>query len=298
MTAIHERTSQYLEGIARRRREIVTPEGVALPVELAQLGERMAAFGIDFVIWFCASLLMILSLAVLLVRGWDSPLLASAFLLIVFILRTLYFTFFELAWQGATPGKRLIGLRVTDRGGGPLLPSAVIARNLMRELEMFLPFFLLLFSLGGAPLWQKLGAVAWLLLFATLPLFNRDRMRAGDLIAGTIVIALPRRQLSIDLVEQSSTYAFGDAQLRAYGAFELQVLEELLRRPDAQRNPELLADVCSRICHKIGWREAVPTNRVPAFLRDFYTAQRAFLEREQLYGRPRADKHEAGRAKQ
>jgi hypothetical protein len=31
----HERTSQFLEGVRRRRREIVTPEGVSLSVELA-----------------------------------------------------------------------------------------------------------------------------------------------------------------------------------------------------------------------------------------------------------------------
>ena len=31
------------------------------------------------------------------------------------------------------------------------------------------------------------------------------------------------------------------------------------------------------------------------FLRDFYTAQRAFLEREQLFGRRRADKHDTAR---
>jgi hypothetical protein len=131
------------------------------------------------------------------------------------------------------------------------------------------------------------------LCFAALPLFNRDRMRAGDLIAGTIVIALPRRRLSIDLVEAAAEYTFTDDQLRAYGAFELQVLEELLRRPDAQRAPAALAEICSRICRRIGWLEPVPPNRTAVFLRDFYTAQRAFLEREQLFGRARADKHEA-----
>jgi len=35
----------------------------------------------------------------------------------------------------------------------------------------------------------------------------------------------------------------------------------------------------------------VPANQVVMFLRDFYTAERAFLEREQLYGKGRADKY-------
>ena len=36
----------------------------------------------------------------------------------------------------------------------------------------------------------------------------------------------------------------------------------------------------------------MPRNDVVIFLRDFYTAERAFLEREQLYGKARADKYQ------
>ena len=43
----------------------------------------------------------------------------------------------------------------------------------------------------------------------------------------------------------------------------------------------------------VGWTEPLARNDTPLFLRDFYTAQRAFLEREQLFGRPRADKFDA-----
>jgi hypothetical protein len=56
-----------------------------------------------------------------------------------------------------------------------------------------------------------------------------------------------------------------------------------------------LADVCDRICRKIGWKETIPEVDIITFLRDFYTAQRAHLEREQLFGRPRADKHQRSR---
>ena len=44
-----------------------------------------------------------------------------------------------MRWRGITPGKRVFGLRVIDRGGGALRADAVIARNLMREIEVFLP---------------------------------------------------------------------------------------------------------------------------------------------------------------
>jgi hypothetical protein len=55
----------------------------------------------------------------------------------------------------------------------------------------------------------------------------------------------------------------------------------------------LLAEVCDKICRKIGWTAPLPHNDTELFLREFYTAQRAFLEREQLFGKPRADKYEA-----
>ena len=58
------------------------------------------------------------------------------------------------------------------------------------------------------------------------------------MLAGTMVISLPKRVLLADLVEHKAKFVFTQVQLRAYGAFELQVLEELLRRPvtpDAMR---------------------------------------------------------------
>ena len=53
----------------------------------------------------------------------------------------------------------------------------------------------------------------------------------------------------------------------------------------------MLDEVCDKICRKIGWTDPLPRRDVIAFLRDFYTAERAFLEREQLYGKARPDKY-------
>jgi uncharacterized RDD family membrane protein YckC len=294
MTLAHERTTQFLEGTRRQQRSIVTPEGVPVTVELADHGERLTAFIIDFVIWTLLTLLAYLPLLFMVVRR-DAALLAMSVVLFVgFVVRNLYFIHFELAWRGATPGKRLVGLRVIDRRGGPLLPSAVVARNLTREVECFIPLGILL-SWGaakqGTPDWEHLFIAIWLLFFAALPFVNRDRMRGGDLIGGTMVIALPRRVLSGDLVERVAQYVFSEPQLRAYGAFELQVLEELLRRPKSLETTRVLDEVREKICHKIGWTAPVPPGDTELFLREFYTAQRAFLEREQLYGKPRADKY-------
>lgn len=298
MTLVHERTSQFFEGVRRRRREIVTPEGVTIPVELADYGERMSAFFLDFALQLVAIILIFLSV-ILVAAGAKSGGLTGGIalalaLFIAFSIRNMYFVFFEIVWRGATPGKRAIGLRVIDRRGGPLLPTAVIARNLTREVEMFLPLGILLTggrgAAGGVD-WEHLSLAIWMLFFAILPAINRDRMRGGDLIAGTIVIALPKRALSSDLVETAARFSFTEQQLRAYGAFELQVLEELLRRPDSPESKRVLNEVCEKICNRIGWTAPVPPQEVALFLRDFYTAERAFLEREQLFGKGRADKY-------
>jgi len=292
-SAVQERAAQ-LFGTRRQTREIVTPEGVPVMVEIADYGERLVAFSIDFAIWTLLTILIYLPIIFVIGRTGGSLIAISIALFIGFIVRNLYFIYFELAWQGSTPGKRVVGLRVIDRRGGPLLPSAVIARNLTREVEMFIPLGVLLEggrSVGGGVDWGQLSTALWLLFFAALPAINRDRMRGGDLIAGTMVIALPRRALSSDLVEHTMQFTFTPHQLQAYGAFELQVLEELLRRPPSAETTQVLDEVCDKIGRKIGWTDPLPRRDVPAFLRDFYTAERAYLEREQLFGKARANKY-------
>jgi uncharacterized RDD family membrane protein YckC len=293
MTSTYERTSQFLEGVRREQRQIITPEGVPVTVELADYGERLIALTIDLFFWLLLTLAIFIP--IVLAIGTRGGLIAiSIALCIGFLVRNLYFVFFELAWRGSTPGKRLVGLRVIDRSGGPLLPSAVVARNLTREIEMFIPLGVLLTwgsAADGSVDWESLAIAVWLLFFTALPFINRDRMRGGDLIAGTMVIALPKRVLLSDLVERAVKFSFTEQQLRAYGAFELQVLEELLRHPDTLDSVLVLNEVCNKIRHKIGWAAPVAPADVVPFLREFYTAERAFLEREQLYGKARPDKH-------
>ena len=279
-----------LFGAARRnRRMLLTPEGVELAVDVADPGERLAAFVLDFFIWFCATLALYVLIVVLFLSGFAGATAVTLILFTGFVVRNLYFIYFELLWRGATPGKRICGLRVIDRRGGPLESGAIVARNLTREVEIFLPAGVLLTAGAGAI--EGTALAAWLLLFTALPLFNRDRLRAGDLIAGTMVIAIPKRLLLADLVGAPAAFAYTPQQLGVYGVFELQVLEELLRRPAGPETELLMADVCGKIAARIGWPEPVPPAAARAFLDAFYAAERAHLERGRLFGKARADKH-------
>ena len=133
----------------------------------------------------------------------------------------------------------------------------------------------------------------WLVLTSALPLCNRDRLRAGDLIGGTIVIAMPKKVLLDDLASDRTAYAFTDEQLQRYGILELQILEEVLRRPETFETDELLADIAQKVQRKIHWTGAFAPQRSRTFLRDFYAAQRAFLELRKHLGDERADKFHA-----
>ncbi|HUT48358.1 MAG TPA: RDD family protein [Alphaproteobacteria bacterium] len=282
-------------------RWIETPEGVVLPIELGQRGERAVAFILDFLIVFGIIIgLYLLLLAVILGGkfggiGW----LFALVMLASFFIRSFYFAFFELRWQGTTPGKRAMGLRVIDRAGGPLTPQAVLGRNLMREVEVFLPIMVLISGTFSGEVWQTLATIGWLAVFMFMPLLNRDGLRVGDMIAGTWVVAAPKGALMRDLAhdeaaeaQSPSHYSFTTKQLDAYGIYELQTLEGVLRdrRPNAG---EVRAEVARRIRAKIEMPEEDPADPdTERFLRDFYTAMRARLERRMLLGVRRRDKHD------
>ncbi len=277
----------------------MTPEGVPLVLRIAPAGDRASAFVVDLLILFLGLLGVGIVLAIGAVGGLDS--IAGAFgFLFFFLVRTFYFTWFEIRRHGSTPGKRRVGLRVVDAHGGPLTAEAVIARNLTREIEIFLPLTALLAptSMGlGGPGWLQLAALAWVFVFGLFPLFNRRRMRAGDLIAGTLVVLEPRITLLSDLGRASAavaagapSFVFTDAQLDVYGNYELQVLEDVLRRSKATAvDPKTLDVVAKKIRKKIQFEGEI--GRPEPFLRAFYGALRARLEHRLVLGRAKADKH-------
>lgn len=278
------------------QRELITPEGVDLRVTLSDGGQRLGAFMLDLL--FMIIIAIVVDIAVnmaVTVGGKDSrEVLTIVSLLFFFILRSFYFTGFEMTARAATPGKRLMGIRVAARNGGRLRAEMIFARNAMRELEFFLPVQVMLLSIL-APLLPRvdggiiLAAAIWTGIFLLFPLFNRDRLRAGDLIAGTWVVQVPKRRLLTDLsddgAQQLKDFDFSVAQLSAYGVKELQVLEQVLRANDRAT----LKAVAERIRRKIGW-EAGPMERDRDFLSAYYAGLRARLENRLLFGHRRKDK--------
>jgi uncharacterized RDD family membrane protein YckC len=274
-------------------RSLVTPEGVDLGVTLASAGNRAAAFLLDAAILLAVAvigtLIIVFGAVGLGPRGFEP--LFIAWLVILFFLRNVYFIAFEAGGRAATFGKRIVGIRVVSRDGSGLSIDQVIARNLMREIEVLLPLSLLL-SGGGLGLVDTattLLGLAWSLIFAFFLLFNRDRMRIGDMLAGTWVVEVPRRVLAENLSGRRAAvgrrFEFSKAQLDAYGIAELHKLEEVLR----QNNDGALRTVAETIQRKIGMTDNSWDPR--PFLIAYYDDLKAHLERKLLLGNRRANKH-------
>lgn len=295
---------------ARRRREVVTPEGLPLGLTLASRGARAGALMLDVMIILFG--LIAFHIALVAVAGGllDSvgggvsaaPSGAAEFLQILLIIVLFlgwygYFLVQELGPRGATLGKRILGLRIAARRGERLTPEAVIARNLLRDIEIFYPLvFILVTGVlalsgegSGTMIWV---AAAWFALFALLPFFNRDALRAGDMIAGTWVVEAPRIRLAeaLSATQRSAdevappTPAFTPEELGVYGIREVQVLEKMLREAD----PPALAAVHATIGRKLGRDTQGEDPR--AFLEAFYAALRAKLEQDMRFGKRKADK--------
>lgn len=270
-------------------RELITPEGIPLRIQVAMTGDRILGFFADLFLIGLATLALVLLLVfgVGLTGGHSTAFV----LLAVFLLRNFYFMFFELRWRGRTPGKRWARTRVINANGGPLTAEAVFVRNVTRDLEVFFPLAALAepdMLVPGAPWWARVIATAWLLVFLFMPLFNKSRMRVGDMIAGTLVVRDPEPRLLEDLgqsVAGQARYTFTSEQLATYGIYELQVLEGVIRKYDEGKpgSDEAVDVVCHKIQRKIQW-QGPDVGNTERFLRDFYGALRTHHERKVLFG--------------
>ena len=270
------------------KRSFITPEGVDLKLELASAGARAGAFMLDAMLIIVILIVISVALGLLAYNGGGEP-FAVIWLIGFFILRNGWFVLFEMGGRGATPGKRMMGLRVVARDGARLTGPAVMARNAMREIEVFLPLSFLgaRAAEGTADTFLTIFSLMWSGTFLFFPLFNRDRLRIGDIIAGTWVVQTYRSKLSFDLVGSApaARRTFSDAALNLYGIYELQTLEEVLR--DGHN------DAIATVARIIRDKASIPDEGDDyGFLSDYYAALCTRLEAGLMVGQRRESKLE------
>jgi uncharacterized RDD family membrane protein YckC len=213
---------------------IETPEQTRLEFAIAGIGSRFLALALDLLIQAAAGIVLFFGFAVLLAvfggRWRSSPAYAmwigAIFIALVFGLHFGYFIFFEIWWNGQTPGKRKVGIRVVKDSGRPLTPAETVARNLLRIVDELPGFY------GVA--------------IATA-LFNAQNRRVGDFVAGSLVV----REASLADLRPSWTASPSAAAAPLFSGARLAPEDLALIDAFLARRSELPGDVRSRMAKGI-----------------------------------------------
>ncbi|MGK7879701.1 MAG: RDD family protein [Crocosphaera sp.] len=167
--------------------KIKTPESVELEFTLAGIGNRVYAFVIDMIVLGFILTILLLIAAIFL---FNISVLSSIFgieeekvglwilaiqFFIIFTTYVGYFIFFETLWQGETPGKRFVKIRVIQDNGRPITLQQSTLRALFRPVDDL--FFLGLFFI----------------------IFGKREKRIGDWVAGTLIIQEEKGKKGTDL---------------------------------------------------------------------------------------------------
>jgi uncharacterized RDD family membrane protein YckC len=211
-----------------RTTDLELPEEIDLQLEVANVGSRTLAILAD--LGFCGILLLTVYLLLTLFEhaaGDDamtrlsSHLLTILLLVLVFAAQWVYFGLFEWLWNGQTPGKRLLHLRVIKVDGTPVSWIDVLLRNLSRPIDAFGP----------------MGLIGLLMIFVT-----PRAQRLGDLMARTLVI----HETPIDWSIFDETGGMSQAHPAAPSIRLTPAQWELLHR-FLNRRDELPRDVRARV---------------------------------------------------
>jgi uncharacterized RDD family membrane protein YckC len=235
---------------------IETPERVPLAFGLASIGNRFLAVAIDhFIQYFSIFVVawLVISLSGFNVYNADSkaselfqemPKWTLAILIVVvFLIFAGYFIVFEWLWNGQTPGKRLLKLRVIREDGRPITFWEVLARNLLRIFDAVPGFVIPVYSVG----------------LITIFLSGRDQ-RIGDVFAGTVVVrerldeaptfaetfSNPVSDAAFQRVQKQTNF---QANINSITEGEIEVVESFLRRR---------WDLTDRQRLWMAWRVALP----------------------------------------
>jgi uncharacterized RDD family membrane protein YckC len=210
--------------------DVLTSEKVPFRYRVAGLGSRLLAYLIDVAFLFVLGLVGLMVANVLEVgRGGAGVALLALW---YFLLMWGYFPLFEWLWQGQTPGKRLLGIRVILWQGTSLTFFAALVRNLLRAVD-WLPLLLMarvpvLLALFGPFVLHGVSFV--------VAACNRQQRRPGDLAAGTLVVHVERAARPIRALYEAH---------RDIDAAHRERLREKVQRLDRPQK-EAILDLCLR----------------------------------------------------
>lgn len=169
------------------RIEIVTPENIAFQYCIAGPFRRLPAYLVDVLLRTAVIVAALIGVALVFgARGM--PGLGLGMTLVAwFVLDWFYGGLFETYWNGQTPGKRLMRIRVVSDEGQPINGLQAVLRNFLRSVDAMPVVFV---------------APTYLLGLFSSSMNNRFQ-RLGDLAAGTMVIVEePQRHYGVARVSE------------------------------------------------------------------------------------------------
>ncbi|HLX25989.1 MAG TPA: RDD family protein [Candidatus Cybelea sp.] len=226
-----------------RTLEVRTPESIAFNYELAGLGSRFLALVVDQAIQIAVLVAIFAGVIFWALRSVPRQTLPAAdvklgesiaiaiFVVIAFAVLFGYFIVFEATWNGQTPGKKLLGIRVVRDGGYPIDFGASLIRNLIRVGEQLIGYY----------------AIA-----AISALISPENKRIGDLAAGTIVVRDARIARLAALRERVEEPAY--ASTAYLSGEERALIKRFLERRGAlaaDRRRELAWDLAARVRKRV-----------------------------------------------
>lgn len=217
---------------------VETPEHLVVQFEVAGPFQRGAAWALDVVIR--ATALMALGMLLLtfsVALPGLNELGGGALLLGWFGVEWFYCVLFEWRWDGQTPGKRWMGLRVVRTGGYPISGADALLRNLMRAAD-------------GLPM------ACYVVGTAASALDPRFR-RLGDWLADTMVVVdRPERAAATPPTEPVDPAILAALPKRiALPPAERRTLDGLVLRMPAIGRPrvaEIAANYAAQLADRLG----------------------------------------------
>ena len=227
-----------------RNVDVRTPESIAFNYELAGLGSRFLALALDQVIQIAVLLAVLFAVARIAltippVHGGSAQaekvgaaIGIAAVIVVVFAIFFGYFMAFETLWNGKTPGKAALGIRVVRDGGYPVDFGAAVIRNLIRVGE---------FAFG----YYALSALSTIL--------SPENKRLGDYAAGTIVVR--DAPIALRYSGERDGAAVDYAPTLYLSSEERALVKRFIERRDAL-TPETRGELAGKLAARI--RERVP----------------------------------------
>ena len=242
---------------------VETPEQIGFTFEIAGPSARMLAYLIDLSIR--AGVVSVVGMIVMIATGWASPELGTGLLLVLlFAVEWLYNTLLEWLFNGVTPGKKALRLRVVRTDGVAVDFVRAALRNLLRAADIF-PFFY---------------ATGLLTMF-----FTGTQRRLGDLAADTMVIREERPRLRDlpPLPDNPAELPAGALAGLGLRDRDLALVDEFFRRRhlfSADRAQELAAVLADPIAKRIGDDGADPERLLAGVLIAGYEARTSWYGRD------------------